>query len=82
MKSQPIAQCDAPHRFEPLTPGGSAIGLRAVARSETRYRALLASADEHRRVAPDGRGRLSQAALVNGLAGPRGGGTEDRLNQI
>ncbi len=42
--------------------------LRAFARSETRYRALLASADEHRRGALDGRGNLSQAALVAWVA--------------
>lgn len=39
--------------------------LRGFARSETRYKALLQAADEHRRAALDGRGNLSQAALID-----------------
>jgi hypothetical protein len=39
--------------------------LRGFARSEERYKALLAAADEHRRGDLDGRGNLSQAALVD-----------------
>lgn len=38
--------------------------LRGFARTEERYRALLQAADEHRRGDLDGRGNLSQAALV------------------
>ncbi len=38
--------------------------LRGFARSQQHYRALLAAADEHRRGDLDGRGNLSQAALV------------------
>ncbi len=39
--------------------------LRGYARSEARYKALLQAADEHRRGDLDGRGNLSQAALVD-----------------
>ena len=39
--------------------------LRGFARSEERYRALLAAADEHRRGDLDGRGNLSQAGLID-----------------
>ena len=39
--------------------------LRGFARSEERYKALLQTADEHRRGDLDGRGNLSQAALVS-----------------
>ena len=39
--------------------------LRGFARSEERYKALLAEADEHRRGDLDGRGNLSQAALID-----------------
>jgi Fic family protein len=38
--------------------------LRGFARSEERYKALLAAADEHRRGDLDGRGNLTQAGLV------------------
>jgi len=38
--------------------------LRGFARTEERYKALLQAADEHRRGDLDGRGKLSQAALV------------------
>lgn len=39
--------------------------LRGFARSEARYKALLEAADAHRRGDLDGRGNLSQAALVD-----------------
>jgi len=39
--------------------------LRGFARSEGRYKALLQAADEHRRGDLDGRGNLSQQALVD-----------------
>ena len=39
--------------------------LRGFARSEERYKALLQAADEHRRGDLDGRGNLSQAALID-----------------
>ena len=39
--------------------------LRGFARSEGQYKALLQAADEHRRGDLDGRGNLSQAALVD-----------------
>ena len=39
--------------------------LRCFARSEERYKALLQAADEHRRGDLDGRGNLSQAALID-----------------
>ncbi len=39
--------------------------LRGFARTEERYKALLQAADEHRRGDLDGRGNLSQAALVD-----------------
>ena len=42
--------------------------LRGFARSEARYRALLQAADEPRRGALDGRGNLSQAALLDWIA--------------
>ncbi|HSX92168.1 MAG TPA: Fic family protein [Hydrogenophaga sp.] len=42
--------------------------LRGFARSQDRYRALLAAADEHRHGDLDGRGNLSQAALVDWMA--------------
>lgn len=38
--------------------------LRGFARTEERYRSLLAAADEHRRGDLDGRGNLTQAGLV------------------
>jgi Fic family protein len=38
--------------------------LRGFARTEVAYKALLQAADEHRRGSRDGRGNLSQAALV------------------
>ncbi|HUG26360.1 Fic family protein [Piscinibacter sp.] len=38
--------------------------LRGFARSEERYKALLQAADEHRRGDLDGRGNLSEAALI------------------
>jgi Fic family protein len=38
--------------------------LRGFARSEARFKALLAAADEHRHSDLDGRGNLSQSALV------------------
>jgi len=38
--------------------------LRGFARTEERYKALLQAADEHRRGDLDGRGNLSQAALI------------------
>jgi Fic family protein len=38
--------------------------LRGFARTETRYKALLQAADEHRRGDLDGRGNLTQAGLV------------------
>jgi Fic family protein len=38
--------------------------LRGFARSEDRYKALLASADEHRRGDLDGRGNLTEAGLI------------------
>jgi len=39
--------------------------LRGFARTEARYKALLQAADEHRRGDLDGRGNLSQAALID-----------------
>lgn len=39
--------------------------LRGFARTDDRYKALLQAADEHRRGDLDGRGNLSQAALVD-----------------
>jgi Fic family protein len=39
--------------------------LRGFARSEERYKALLQAADQHRRGDLDGRGNLSQAALID-----------------
>ena len=39
--------------------------LRGFARSEARYKALLQAADEHRRGDLDGRGNLSQTALLD-----------------
>ena len=45
--------------------GGLTSPLRSFARSVDRYYALLAAADETRRGALDGRGNLSQAALVD-----------------
>ncbi len=42
--------------------------LRGFARSEARYKALLQAADEHRRGDLDGRGNLSQAALLDWIA--------------
>lgn len=39
--------------------------LRGFARTQDRYRALLQAADEHRRGDHDGRGNLSQAALID-----------------
>ena len=39
--------------------------LRGFARSEARYKQLLAAADEHRRGDLDGRGNLTQAGLVD-----------------
>jgi Fic family protein len=39
--------------------------LRGFARSEDRYKSLLQAADEHRRGDLDGRGNLSQAALID-----------------
>lgn len=39
--------------------------LRGFARTQDRYKALLAGADEHRRGALDGRGNLSEAAFVD-----------------
>lgn len=39
--------------------------LRGFARTESKYKALLQAADEHRRGDLDGRGNLSQAALVD-----------------
>jgi Fic family protein len=39
--------------------------LRGFARTESQYKALLQAADEHRRGDLDGRGNLSQAALVD-----------------
>lgn len=44
--------------------GGLWSVLRGFARSESRYRALLEAADEHRRGDLDGRGNLTQAGLV------------------
>jgi Fic family protein len=44
--------------------GGLWSPLRGFARSETRYKAFLQAADEHRRGDLDGRGNLSQSALV------------------
>ena len=41
--------------------------LRGFARTEARYKALLQAADEHRRGDLDGRGKLSQAALIDWL---------------
>jgi Fic family protein len=48
--------------------GGLWSPLRGFARSEPRYKALLQAADEHRRGDLDGRGNLSQAALVDWIA--------------
>jgi len=42
--------------------------LRGFARTEERYRALLAAADEHRRGDLDGRGNLTQAGLVEWIS--------------
>ena len=42
--------------------------LRGFARTQERYRALLQAADEHRRGDHDGRGNLSQAALIDWIA--------------
>jgi Fic family protein len=42
--------------------------LRGFARSESRYKALLQGADEHRRGDLDGRGNLTQAGLVEWIA--------------
>ena len=42
--------------------------MRGFARSEERYRALLAAADEHRRGDLDGRGNLSRAGLIAWIA--------------
>jgi Fic family protein len=44
--------------------GGLWSPLRAFARAEERYKAYLQAADEHRRGDLDGRGNLSQAALM------------------
>jgi hypothetical protein len=44
--------------------GGLWSVLRRFARSESRYRALLEAADEHRRGDLDGRGNLTQTGLV------------------
>lgn len=52
-----------------LHTGGNTKGiwspLRAYARTEARYKALLQAADEHRRGDLDGRGNLSQSALID-----------------
>jgi Fic family protein len=45
--------------------GGLWSPLRGFARSESKYKSLLQAADEHRRGDLDGRGNLSQAALVD-----------------
>ena len=42
--------------------------LRGFARTEERYRALLAAADEHRQGDLDGRGNLTQRGLVQWIA--------------
>lgn len=42
--------------------------LRGFARTESRYKALLQAADEHRRGDLDGRGNLTQAGLVDWIA--------------
>jgi Fic family protein len=47
-----------------LTGGGLWSPLRGFARTEERYKALLQAADEHRRGDYDGRGNLSESALV------------------
>lgn len=45
--------------------GGLWSPLRGFARSEARYKAFLQAADEHRRGDLDGRGNLSQSALID-----------------
>lgn len=57
------------HTHLALYSGGYTKGLwsplRGFARTQERYRALLKAADEHRRGGLNGRGNLSEAALVN-----------------
>ena len=48
--------------------GGLWSPLRGFARTESRYKALLQAADEHRRGSLDGRGNLSQAGLVDWIS--------------